>query len=178
MLMYPISGCIKQGEQQVMNPRKSLAAFAVAGVALLGGGLMSAMSSGAASAASTDTTVAVSQPAASTDNAAPDPSKGGHVGQNGTKEELLTGDAAAKVTAAATAAVPGAKIDRVETDAEGDVYEAHITKADGSRATLKFDANFALTKTEDSSNMPAGKGQRGQNAQKPAAASTSAVTTA
>src|SRR4051812_41248881 len=60
------------------------------------------------SAATTATTGAASEPQF-------DPSKGGHVGQNGTKEELLTGDTAAKVTAAALAANPGGTIERVET---------------------------------------------------------------
>ncbi len=77
-----------------------------------------------------------------------DQSLGGHIGANGTKEELLTSDTAAKVTAAALAAEPGATIERVETDAEGAAYEAHITKADGTRATLKFDTNFTVTATE------------------------------
>ncbi len=71
-----------------------------------------------------------------------------HVGANGVREEILTGDSAAKATAAALAAVPGGTIDRVETDAEGDVYEAHMTAADGSHVTVKFDANFNVTKIE------------------------------
>lgn len=74
---------------------------------------------------------------------------GGHVGANGTKEELLTGDDAAKVTAAAQAAVPGGTVERVETDAEGAAFEAHVTKADGSDVTVKLDANFNVTSTED-----------------------------
>ena len=81
--------------------------------------------------------------------------KGGHVGKNGTKEELLTGDTAAKVTAAALAAEPDATIDRVETDAEGAAYEAHITKTDGSHVTLKFDENYTVTATETGPQGPA-----------------------
>lgn len=75
--------------------------------------------------------------------------RGGHVGKNGTKEEPLTGDVAAKVTAAALAAQPGATVERVETDAEGAAYEAHMTATDGSRLTLKFDTNFTVTATEN-----------------------------
>lgn len=78
-----------------------------------------------------------------------DSSKGGHVGQNGVKEELLTGDLAAKATSAALAAVPGSTIERVETDAEGAAYEAHMTKADGSHVTVKFDSNMNVTATEN-----------------------------
>ncbi len=63
-------------------------------------------------------------------------------------ETPLTGDAAAKAKAAALAKVPGATVDKVEKDADGDVYEAHITKPDGTKATVKMDANFNVTKVE------------------------------
>ncbi|MCU1689345.1 MAG: hypothetical protein JWN20_1273, partial [Jatrophihabitantaceae bacterium] len=59
-----------------------------------------------------------------------------------------TGDAAAQATAAALAAVPGGTIERVETDAEGATYEAHMVAADGSRVTVKMDADFIVTGTE------------------------------
>ena len=58
---------------------------------------------------------------------------------------MLTGTLAAQAEAAALKAVPGATVDRVETDADGAVYEAHLTKADGSRVTVKFDKSFAVT---------------------------------
>jgi hypothetical protein len=64
--------------------------------------------------------------------------KTGHVGASGIHEELLTGDTAAKVTAAALKAYPGGTIQRVETDAEGAVYEAHMTKADGSQTSALY----------------------------------------
>ena len=48
-----------------------------------------------------------------------DPTKEGHVGANGVKEVLLTGDAAAQAKAPALAAVPGGTVERVENDAEG-----------------------------------------------------------
>ena len=51
--------------------------------------------------------------------------------------------------AAALAAVPGGTIQRVENDAEGSPYEAHITKADGSQVTVKVDSNFNSTSVED-----------------------------
>ena len=38
---------------------------------------------------------------------------------------------------------------RVETDGDGDAYEAHMTKADGSLVTVKFDKNYAVTEVED-----------------------------
>ena len=62
---------------------------------------------------------------------------------------LLTGDTATQVTSAAQAAVPGATIDRVENDAEGATYEAHVTKSDGSKATVKINADFSVASIED-----------------------------
>jgi len=79
--------------------------------------------------------------------AAPDPSQGGHTA-NGITETLLTGDTATKVTAAAQEALPGATVDRVETDAEGAAYEAHVTKADGTKATVKVNEDFSVAGVE------------------------------
>ena len=62
-------------------------------------------------------------------------------------EELLTGTLAEQVTAAAQAAVPGGTIVRVETDANGAVYEAHMTDADGNEVTVTFDADLAVVDT-------------------------------
>ncbi len=71
-------------------------------------------------------------------------------GGRGHDETTLTGAAAAKVEAAALAKVPGSTIVRVETDADADgaTYEAHITKADGTEATVKLDKNFQVTGVE------------------------------
>jgi hypothetical protein len=63
-------------------------------------------------------------------------------------EVLLTGTNADKAKAAALKAVPGATIERLETDADGAVYEAHLTKADGTHATVKFDKSFNVTGVE------------------------------
>jgi hypothetical protein len=62
-------------------------------------------------------------------------------------ETLLTGDTLAKVKAAVLAKYPGATFVRVETDSDG-VYEAHITKADGTRTTVELDKSFAITGEE------------------------------
>jgi hypothetical protein len=67
---------------------------------------------------------------------------------NGITEEVLTGETATSVEAAVIAVYPDATIERMETDAEGAAYEAHVTLADGSRATVKLDAAFAITATE------------------------------
>jgi len=64
-------------------------------------------------------------------------------------EKALTGDAAEKVKQAALAEVDGATVERVETDAEGNAaYEAHVTKADGSRATVYVDKSFNVVDVE------------------------------
>jgi hypothetical protein len=44
--------------------------------------------------------------------------------------------------------VPGGTVQRVENDAEGAVYEAHMLKSDGSAVTVKMDAAFAVTGIE------------------------------
>ena len=77
-----------------------------------------------------------------------DPTKGGHVGANGVVEALLTGTTADKARAAALAAVPGGTVQRVENDAEGAPYEAHMVKSDGTPVTVKMDANFKVTGIE------------------------------
>jgi hypothetical protein len=64
-------------------------------------------------------------------------------------ETQLTGNKAARATAAAKGAVPGGTVVRVETDAGDATYEVHMTKADGTLVTVKLDASFAVTKVED-----------------------------
>lgn len=64
-------------------------------------------------------------------------------------EKALGATEAAKVTAAAQAAVDGATVFRVETDGDGSAYEAHMKKSDGSVVTVKLDAGFKVTSTED-----------------------------
>jgi hypothetical protein len=121
----------------VIVPGTIAAALVVGGV---GGSLLNTIAADAA-------TTSPSPSASPSDDSQPDRSHGGHTA-NGITETLLTGDTAAKVTAAAKAAEPDATIERVETDAEGAAYEAHMTKADGSEITLKFDASYKVTGTE------------------------------
>lgn len=131
-------------------PRRSrtkqwVAAAAVAGALLGTTGVAMAQSSD-----SSDTTTTEQAPADV------DRSQAAHPG-----EELLTGDTAAKVSTAAQEAVPDATIDRVETDAEGSAYEAHMTKADGSHVTVKVDESFAVTTVETDQGGPGGRGAPG-----------------
>jgi hypothetical protein len=135
--------------------RKILIGGAMTGTALLGGAVGASIL-GTAGAQTEPTTTAAPQaaPDAPTTSApAPaepdqdhDAHKGGHHA-NGITETLLTGDDAAKATAAAEAAVPGATVERAETDAEGAAYEVHMTKSDGSEVTVKLDSSFTVTET-------------------------------
>lgn len=64
-------------------------------------------------------------------------------------ERGLSGSDAQQVKAAALKAVPGGTVYRVETDAGDGVYEAHMTKSDGTPVTVKLDKDFKVTKVED-----------------------------
>ncbi len=102
---------------------------------------------GGATLANAATSSSSSPAASSGSQSAPpqrDPSKGGHQA-NGKTEALLSGAAAAKVKAAATAKVAGT-VERVETDADhGSPYEAHISKADGTEVEVLVDSGFNVT---------------------------------
>lgn len=65
-----------------------------------------------------------------------------------TDEKAVSTDVAAKLKAAALKSVPGGTVYRVETDADGDAYEAHMVKADGTEVTVKFDKNYNVTSTQ------------------------------
>jgi hypothetical protein len=127
--------------------RQAVIGAALAGTALTGGAVGAALLNGTANAQTADSTTTA--PAATAPDGQPphDPSQGGHMA-NGITETLLTGDTAAKVKAAALAAVPGGTVERVENDAEGSPYEAHMVKADGSHVTVKVDSDFKVTGTE------------------------------
>lgn len=63
-------------------------------------------------------------------------------------EKVVTGSTAATLKAAALKAVPGGTVYRVETDSGDAKYEVHMTKADGTEVTVKFDANLEQTAVE------------------------------
>jgi hypothetical protein len=77
-------------------------------------------------------------------------------------EQLLTGETADKVTAAAKAKEPHATIERVETDSDG-VYEAHMVRADGTHITVQVGADFQVTNV-----IEGGAGHRKGGQQPPA----------
>jgi hypothetical protein len=112
----------------VNNVRKIAAGATLVG-ALIGGGALSALALPANAAS-------ISTPSATS-------------GSTSARETELTGDTATKVKEAVLATNAGATINRIETEGDGSAtYEAHITKTDGTHATVKLDANFAITATE------------------------------
>jgi hypothetical protein len=63
-------------------------------------------------------------------------------------EKPVSSTLAAQLTKKALAKVPGGKVYRVETDSGDAAYEAHMTKADGTEVTVKFDKNLNVTAVE------------------------------
>jgi hypothetical protein len=110
----------------------------------LGGGLLAV----ALPALADPTPSPSSSAGTSTDNGSGRGPGAGHGGGQRSDETLLTGTDADKARAAALKAVPGGTVDRVETDADGAAYEAHMTKSDGTKVTVKFDKDFNVTGVE------------------------------
>lgn len=63
-------------------------------------------------------------------------------------EKAVSASITATLKQKALAKVPGATAYRVETDAGDAAYEVHMTKADGSAVTVKFDKNLNVTAVE------------------------------
>ena len=120
---------------------KKLTAGAVAlGVSLGSYGVASAASGSSSTAPSTTAT-----PTAPLTTPAAPPGWGAQRSD----ETPLTCDTAAKVKEIALAKVPGATVVRVETDADGHAaYEAHLTKSDGSLATVYVDKDLNFVSVE------------------------------
>jgi hypothetical protein len=77
-------------------------------------------------------------------------------------ETLLTGAAAASVTAVALAKVPGGTIVRVETDGDGHaMYEAHVKNASGAQVTVYVDKDFNFVSLETRSKAATQKRAKG-----------------
>ena len=124
-----------------------IAAGAVAlGIALGSYGVASA-ASGSGSTTTTTTPSATPTAPSTAPGTAPAAPQGW--GAQRSDETLLTGDTAAKVKEIALAQEPGATVDRVETDADGHAaYEAHLTKSDGSLATVYVDKDLNFVSVE------------------------------
>jgi hypothetical protein len=146
-------------------PRRSQRLVGVVGLLLAGGlagGVLAATNSATAAGTTTPLPAATSAPTAP--GATPAPGGTTAPGDRGFRrtpgETPLTGDDAAKVRAAALKAVPGGTVDRVEADADGATYEAHMTKADGTRVTVKLDKSFKVTSIESGRDACGPDGQR------------------
>src|SRR5205814_219567 len=89
------------------------------------------------------------------------PSGGQPWGRQRADETPLAGDALDKVTALATAKLPGGTVVRVETDGDGNAaYEAHLVKADGTPATVYVNKQFEVVSVESGMHgPPGGRGQ-------------------
>lgn len=107
------------------------------------------------------TTVAVDKAFAVTGEQTHGGGRGGHHGGGGAGETALTGDTLAKVKAAVSAKYAGVTFDRVTTDNDG-VYEADITKADGTRTTVEVNNAFAVTGEETHGGHGPDNGSAGQ----------------
>lgn len=146
-------------------------AFAAAG--LVAGGLLAG--SLTASAADSGTTSTPSPSSSSGDGGTP-PNWTGNTDQSQPQrsdEKLLTGTTADKVEKAALAKYPGATVVRIETDSDG-VYEAHLTKADGTPVTVEVDKSFTVTGIEEGG---FGGGRGGPGAGTPPSAGSESGTT-
>lgn len=129
---------------------KRIAAALAVTVGLVGGGygIATAANAGGTGTAATGTTAAATTPAPDHDGRG---GPGGHGGCGGQRsdETALTGDAAAKVKAAAVGKLPGATVERVETDADGNArYEAHVTTSDGAPAMVYVAADYSVVSVE------------------------------
>ena len=120
----------------------------LAGSVLGSPGVSSAAASVTAAAATSDTTAATTADSTSDSSTDSTSATSATPAATPTPETPLTGDVAAQVTAAAQAAVPDGTIVRVETDNDG-VYEAHMTKADGTQVIVQVGADFVVTATVD-----------------------------
>ena len=132
------------------NSRRWLTTAGVGVAGLIAGGVLAGtLAAQAADSGSTATPQGPGAPTGNRDQSRPQRSD----------EHLLTGDTAAQVRAAALAKYPGATVVRVETDSDG-VYEAHLTKADGTPVTVEVDKSFAVTGEE--AGGPGGPGGHGR----------------
>jgi hypothetical protein len=146
--------------------RKTLwagAASLLAAGAIGGGVLAGTLSASAADNTPAGTSQSATSPAPS--DSSRGPGHGGAQPVRGDEKAVSTADDAT-LRAAALKAVPGGTVYRIETDAGDGTYEAHMTKADGTLVTVKFDQSLAVTQVEDGMGTgdPAGPGQPGSTA--------------
>jgi hypothetical protein len=129
-----------------MNQPRRRTGLRVAGIAgvLVSGAIIGGVFAGSLSASAASGTAAPTASSGATEQADAHGSKSVRSG-----ETVVTGTNYDTLKAAALKAVPGGTVYRIETDADGAAYEAHMTRADGSEVTVKFDKNLAVTATQD-----------------------------
>ena len=113
--------------------------------------IVSAALGGAAIAGAAGGSSSSSNAAAATTQSSPaqPPGPRGGMPPRRSDETPLSGETASKVRDAALAEVAGATIERLETDGDGHaLYEAHVVKSDGTRATVYVDASFDVVSVE------------------------------
>lgn len=120
-----------------------LGAGAVAGAVLAG-----TMSASAADGTTSDTSSATSGSTAQQGTRPQGRSNDHSSSPVRSDEKALSASDAAKVKAAALKAVPGGTVYRIESDAGDGVYEAHMTKADGTEVTVKLNKSFTVRAVE------------------------------
>lgn len=86
--------------------------------------------------------------------------KSGHRGPRG-GPDVLTGEAAEKATAAASAAVEGGTVIRVQGEPDGAGYHAHVRRADGTEVVVRMDAAFNVTGTGEGTGSGGPGGRHG-----------------
>lgn len=129
--------------------RMAYGAGLLAAGTVVGGVLAGTVSASAATTASASPSAVSSSTASSSTATAPQGPRGpGGATPVRSDEKTVSTASYATLKAAALKAVPGGTVYRIETDAGDGAYEAHMTKADGSRVTVKFDKNLAVIKVE------------------------------
>jgi hypothetical protein len=137
--------------ENAKRPLSRRGALAAAGVILAGGVVAGAIvtgTSGASAATNPTTAEGSGSPGYGRSSSGAEGPSGESAPARG-DEKAVTAEQSAKLKAAALVAVPGGTVDRIETDAGDATYEAHMTKSDGTRVTVKFDANYVVTAVED-----------------------------
>jgi hypothetical protein len=116
----------------------------------LAGGSYGIASAASGSGSTTGSSTTTPSPPAGAPAGPPGASASNPWGNQRSDETPLTGDALAKVKAAALAKEgSGATIVRIETDADGHAaYEAHMLKADGTPATVYVSKSYEVVSVE------------------------------
>jgi hypothetical protein len=166
LLKQPTKGQTRGHRMSSTQVRRYTSMTALVAGGVVAGGILA----GTLTASATDTpspTTTATQGEAPTNPNPGDPSK-----PQRSDETLLTGTTASRVTAAVLAKYPSATIVRVETDSDG-VYEAHITKGDGTQVAIEVDKSFAVTGVEQGG---PGRGRGDHDGDGPAATSSGSST--